>query len=438
MDSSDQRALPPSVQAALRKYFLITGGPEGEKWRTTEVSQTGPNEAPLGMGPVLDKAVIDRFLEVDTTPNKEWFDWMLFQAGGGRVAMKRGETLFSQTKIRFIEDRIRGYRNKKNGKVYPPVPEKEAAAQWARVEENFRHTLTVGDQDLVSSHDIFGFFRHWPGRNRIYERVALAVKEFLKLTKKTLQMNKFLRAEGNDDRLVSLKPKSYDSITDLEAASKRVVQFFASKAARSDIRVASGPNGEKTIYSDDYVTVRVPLTYAAAVKYGWPAWAWADKESFERGLEGGVSAWQDPWRKHTGNDKKLFVYIEFNVPMPAWVTFSHDKFSRHTLHNLALVIPHDELKNFNPDTIPMYDEENNENVTLGHIKQRIRDEARRGNYDPEEEEYPLKRGPSVFANEGEAEEVVRHLDAALDAIKSWAARFDPSSVVSDYLGTAND
>jgi hypothetical protein len=435
MESSDYRSLPSNVQGVLRKYFLITAGPNGEAWRNSNVGQPGADGKPLGAGPILDPQVIDRFLQIDTTPDKAWFEWMILQSGGGRTALKRSETLFNQTKIRFIDDRVRGYRNKKTGKVYPPVSQENAEEQWARAEQNFRETLTVGDQDLVYSHQVFGFYRAWPGKDRIYERVALAVQKFLKIAKKTVSMNKFMQAEGHDDRSVSLSPKDYDSLIDLESAIRKVEQFYASKKARSDIRMAGGPNGEKTVYSDDFVTVRVPLTYAAAVRYGWPAWAWADRDSFESGLSGNSQKWNDPWRKHASDN--LLVYIEFNVPMPAWVGFKGDSFSRYTLHNLALVIPFDKLKSFNPDLASLYDEENNANLTLSSIKQRIRDEAARQNYDPEEEEYPIKRGPSVFANVEQAEEVVRHLDAALDAVKAWAARFDPKQVVSDYLGTGD-
>lgn len=432
MESSDYRSLPSNVQAVLRKYFLITTSKDGEGWRVSNVGQPGAGGKPLGAGPILDPGVVDRFLQIDTTPDKAWFEWMILQSGGGRTALKRSETLFNQTKIRFIDDRVRGYRNKKTGKVYPPVSQQNAEQQWANAEQNFRETLTVGDQDLVFSHQVFGFYRQWPGKDRIYERVALAVQKFLKLTKKIVSMNKFMTAEGHEDRTVSMNPQDYDSLMDLETATRKVEQFYASKKARSDIRMAGGPNGEKTVYADDFLTVRVPLTYAASVRYGWPGWDWSNRDNFESGLSGNSQSWNDPWRRNTSDS--LLVFIEFNVPMPAWVTFKSDKLARHTLHNLTLVIPFSELKNFNPDSAKLHDEENNV-TSLAKIKQNIREEGARQNYDPDEEEYPLKRGPSVFANAEQAEEVVRHLDAALDAVKAWAARFDPKQVVSDYMGT---
>jgi hypothetical protein len=447
MDSFDFRSLPPAIQATLRKYFIITTKPvrlptgevvPQENWREVKINKTMDKKGrPLGVGPIIDPEVINRFLKVDTTPNKDWFDWMLLQAGGGDTDLKRSAKLIEKIKIRFLDERVHGYRTPE--REYAPVSEEKALAMWKNEERNFKESLMIGDQDLVNSHKIFGYWRHWPGKDRIYEKVALAVGNFLKLSRKIAQMNNFMRKHGNSEGTVSTRPKDYESVADLESATRRVERFYASRAARNDIRVAPGVNGEKTVYSDDYVTVIVPLTYAAAVRYGWPSWAWSDPQKFENGLEGNVHSFNDPWRRATGQEQNLFVFIQFNVPMPAWVTMSDTKFSRHTLHNLAMVVPHADLKNFNPDTIPLYDEENNKNTSLGIIKQRIRDEAKRPEqYNPqEEEEYPIYRGPRAYNNPDEAEEVVRHLDAAMDAVKHWASTFDPKSVVSDYMGSAS-
>jgi hypothetical protein len=55
----------------------------------------------------------------------------------------------------------------------------------------------VGDQDLASPpRSIFGYYRHWPGKSRIYERVATAVNAFQKLETKAKQMNKVVADNG--------------------------------------------------------------------------------------------------------------------------------------------------------------------------------------------------------------------------------------------------
>ncbi len=359
---------------------------------------------------------------------------MIYQAGGGKTAQKRSDHLMEQTRIRFLKERSDGYTDEK--RVYhQPVGKVRAEQLWEKAKSYFQEMCSVADQDFVGpqTHNVFGFYRKWPGRDRLYERVALAVGNFLKLGLKIKSMNTFL-SKNDQQNLVSFKPKDYESIESLTAAAQRVQQFYASKHARKDVRFAAGPNGERTIYDDDFMTVRVPLTYAAAVQYGWPKWSWADPEQFEAGLAGKNKGFSDPWQRETG--KSLFVYIQFHVPMPAWVVYKNSRMARYTLNNLALVVPHAKLKTFDVDTIALWDEENNNTITLDQLKQRIRAEAQRPEkYDPEEEEYPQKVGPRTFQSTEEAEEVVQHLEAALEATKRWAATFDPNQVVQDYLRT---
>lgn len=449
MDMTDYASLPRPIVDILRKYYLVTTtkvkNPDGtrtpvEGWRMTEVRANDPTTGkPLGMGPLVEPEVLNRFLQADTTPGKIWFEWMIFQAGGGKTAQKRSDHLMDQTHKRFLAERSGGYTDER--KVYHAgVGPERAAVLWEQAKNYFLEMCSVSDQDFVGpqTHNVFGFYRKWPGRDRIYERVALAVGNFLKMGPKIKAMNNVL-AKNDQQNLVSFKPKDYDSIESLTQVISRVQQFYASKQARKDIRFAPGPNGEKTIYDDDFMTVRVPLTYAAAVQYGWPNWAWADPEQFERGLAtASTNRFSDPWKKVTDVDNSLFVYIQFNVPMPAWVTYKNNRMSRYTLRNLALVIPHSSLKTFDVDTIPLWDEENNNTITLTKLKERIRAEAQRpADYNPDDEEYPQKVGPRTFQSTEEAEEVVQHLESALDATKRWAATFDPNQVVADYMGNSN-
>jgi hypothetical protein len=431
---SDFRSLPPEILDVLRKYRIIgpvkqPDGSSTEGWTQTVINSTegSPDKRPLGPGPLLDPTVIARFLDADKTPNKIWLDWMLFHSGGGKEGQKRSEHLLQKSKALFIEERVKGFTE--NGRTYPPRPRQEVERLWARNEAQFKADLAVGDQDLACPpRSIFGYYRHWPGRSRIYETVALAVKEFQKYETKAKQMNKFLAANGQEDRIVGFLPKNYASVEALQQATKQVIQFHASKAARDDIRI-------QTVYDDDYLNVIVPLTYAAAVKYGWDTWSWANKKSFEDSLRGSGPGWNHPWKNTTGRDGSVFVYIRFKVPMPAWVAYSNNEFNRHEFDDLALVIPAKDLANFNEDTVKLYDSENRANLTLGGLKKKIRDEAKRV-YDPEQEENPVYTGPPVFQNDQEAEEVVKHLEAALEAVKHWGSTFDPRQIVSDFMPNA--
>jgi hypothetical protein len=429
-DLSDFRSLPPEIQDVLRKYRIIgpVKQPDGtvtEGWTQTRVNSTdGSSDGrPLGVGPLLDPIVVARFLDADKTPQKIWLDWMLFHAGGGKEGQKRSEHLLQKSKALFIEERVKGFTE--GGRYYPPRPRQEVERLWAANEAKFKADLAVGDQDLAAPpRSIFGYYRHWPGRGRIYEKVALAVQNFQKLETKAKQMNKFLAAQGQEDRIVGFRPKDYASVDALEAATKQIQQFHASKAARDDIRI-------QTVYDDDYVTVIVPLTYAAAVKYGWDSWSWANRKSFEDALRGQAS-WNNAWVNTTKRDQSIFVYIHFKVPMPPWVAYSNNEFRRHELDSLALVLPANQLANFNEDTVKLYDTENRANLTLGGLKKQINDEVVR-KYDPDNEENPVHTGPSVFASQEEANEVIRHLDAALNALKEWGASFDPRQIVADFM-----
>jgi hypothetical protein len=428
---SDLGSLPPEIQAVLRKYRIIgpVKQPDGsvtEGWTQSRISATeGSSDGrPLGDGPLLDPSVISRFLSADKTPNKVWLDWMLFHAGGGKEGMKRSEHLLQKSKALFIEERVKGFTE--NGRTYPPRPRQEVERLWTANEAKFKADLAVGDQDLAQPpRSIFGYYRHWPGKGRIYEKVALAVQHFQKIETKAKQMNKFMAAQGQDDRMIGLTPKDYPSVESLEQATKQVLQFHDSKKARDDVRI-------QTVYDDDHLTVIVPLTYAAAVKYGWDSWSWANRKSFEDALRGSGSSWQNAWQNTTGRDQSVFVYIHFKVPMPPWVAYANNEFRRHELDSLALVIPADKLANFNEDSVKLYDTENRANLTLGGIKKQIRDEPKRV-YDPEQEENPVHTGPPVYGNDQEAEEVVRHLEAALDALKHWGASFNPNQIVSNFL-----
>lgn len=438
MDISDHRILQPVLQEILRKYHILgtrrEAGPSGEPvesegYRETHVNAVNERGEALGKGPVLDPIVISHFLEVDTTPNKDWFEWLILQAGGGEGALARSKKLVEKTMIRFVAERETGYYDRKRVH-HPPVSKAEALALWKKAEPNFIITLMTGDQDLVHLHQTFGFYRHWPGPGRLYEKIALGVKRFLKLLKKTIKMNQFMARSGQ--ATVGTTPDDYASYQELEATISRVERFYASKQAREDVRIAPGPKGEKTIYDDDYIVVRAPLTYAASVRYGRKDWPWSDPDTYERGLAGNAG-WNEPWKETSRN---VLVYLQFQSPMPSWIAFrpnSTPHYQRYTLHNLAMIIPHDQLKTFNPDTVTLHDEENNKNITFTQIKQRLRDEAANSaNYNPEDEEFPIKRGVAYTSPE-EAEEIIRHLDAALEAIRQWAAAFDPSSVVTDYM-----
>lgn len=422
----DVKQLPSKLTSLLRSYRILH--PKGGLTQVELRRAKSSKGEPIGRGPIMQEDVLQRIIDADKSTYKEWVPWMLHIAGGGDDAKRRSSEALNQIKERFIDERMRGYRDK-SGAYHDPVGEREAKAQWDAFHARCKEILDVGDQDMVEKLSVFGWFQNWPGRDRIYERLVNAVNKFFAVRKKIAAMNNYLEKDGQTAKTVSLAPSGYAGVDSLESALKRVERFYASRQARRDVRA-------DTIYDDENVEAIVPLTYAAAVKYGSDAWAFSNREKFEKGLEGTMSSWEDTWRGTTGREHKVFVFLRFKTPMPSWIsTAEGDKtnpFKRYYLTDLALELDPVQLKGFNPDTVKLYDEENKTNLTLNDIKNMVRDEAQR-EYDPEEEEMPIMRGPRVYQTQEEAEAVVKSLERALDAVKDWARTFRIQKVVSDYM-----
>jgi hypothetical protein len=202
-------------------------------------------------------------------------------------------------------------------------------------------------------------------------------------------------------------------------AISKIERFFNSRAAREDIRMES-------IYADATVEAFCPLTYSAAVHYGWDTWPFSDRSVFEQCLEG-TQSWNDPWRKTTGEGQKIPIFFKFKVPMPSWITYSEKSFERVTLNNICVLLPRPGAHG----PVEFMDEENRK-VTFEAICDKIRDEVTR-NCDPAEEEYPILRGPRVFETKEQAEAVVAAFEKAWEQAVKWAAKFSPKQIVVDYM-----
>lgn len=389
------------------------------------VELEGPKDKPLGNGPLLDKAVVDRLLKADTTPTRHWLNWIFFQAAGGEKGKEASSRAMEQIKKRFIEERVNGFQHPKSKEYYGPVPRADAEARWEKAKHNFSEIVDVADQDAVEKLGVFGYFRHWPGQQQLYARVEKAVQNFLKLFPKLQEMNKELQRDSRDPQ--PTEPDQITTIEQMEQVTKKVDRYFASKAARDDIRV-------DVIYDDDYVTALAPLTYAAAVKYGHDEWAWANRAKFDEVLDNERS-FGDNWKSATGQGK-FYVYLTFKVPVPSWISRKSGQFERRRLTNLALELDAGKLRSSNTDSLVVWDEENRNTMTVGQVKEMIQAEPARAP-DPQDEEIPIKRGPNVYKNAEEAEQVVFHLNKAVQAVAKWARSFDPKTIKSDALTLAD-
>lgn len=414
------------VRQILQKYRIID-----QNGNPTQCNLKSPPQQPLGPGPLLAPDALEQFINADKTPEHKWLDWIIYQAGGGEKGESMRDAALQQIKDRFMDERTNGFQHPETHEFVPAVSRKEAEKRWEASEPSFRNLLQVCNQDAVLKLNTFGFFRHWPGNDRKYEKVVKEVTRFQTLYPKLLQMNKEIVREGKEP--LDSEPNEIKGVGEMEKISDTVERYFASKQAREDIRLSGHPQRKDSmIYNDDYLYVVSPLTWAAAVRHGYDEWAWANREKFDTVLSSeGSNDYNNEWKSRTQRGN-VYVYIIFKVPVPVWLTRQQGTFKRMSLTNLALELNKDQLKGLkHPDNWTVWDEENRNTLKIADVKDMILAEPTR--VDPQDEEVPIPRGANVYKSQEEAQEVVAHLDAALQAIQEWAKTFNPKTIKSDAL-----
>lgn len=406
--------------AVLKKYRLMNA--DGTLRMADLKQPLNAGGAPPGPGPVMSPDAMNRLLRADTTPDKRWLDWIFFQAGGGQKAKEATADALRQIRDRFIDERTNGWTHPESGQYQPPVPREQAEARWTAAEGKFREVLAVCDQDAVKRLRTFGYFRDMPGNANIYQNVIEAVTKFLKLYSKLQKMNKEIQRDAGETLPDS--PESIPTWERMAEIAKKTERYFASKKARSDVRA-------ETIYDDDVITAIAPLTYAAAVRFGYDQWPWASRKGFEQVLSGDAGDWRfrDEWKQRTSQGH-VFVYLSFKTPVPSWTTRREGNWEIKSLLDMALEMDKQKAHS-DPDTWTVFDEENRNTLTIAQVKAMILAEPTR--VDPTDAESPITRGGNVYKTEQEAQRVVASLDRAVKAVKKWISGFDPKTVKSDVL-----
>jgi len=390
---------------------------------------TQPPNDPPGLGPIMSPDAFERLLAADTTPDKRWSEWVFTEAGGGADAKAQSVDALRQIRDRFIDERTNGYTRPQDRVFCPAVPREVAEERWAMNEARFRDFMSVCDQDQVKRLRVFGYFRDWPGNGEVYKKVALALTQFLKMSPKVRMMNKELERTSQPtlpETPEDFVGKTYVSMAEINA---KVEHYFAQKKARTDIQV-------KDIYDDDEIMAVAPLTYAAAVHYGYDLWPWANRANFEQVLStepGGGNRWggaRDEWKSRTENKKNVIVYIRFKSPVPAWMSGGGANMKLNSLSDLALDLTKDELKG-NPDEWVVFDQENRNTLTIAQVKTMIMKEPTR--VDPTDEDSPKTRGANVYKDVSEAQRVVDSLNRALVAIKKSLSDLSKIKVKSNVF-----
>lgn len=116
----------------------------------------------------------------------------------------------------------------------------------------------------------------------------------------------------------------------------------------------------------------------------------------------------------------------FNVPVGSWLRAG----KRYFLTNLTLKIPAagtQHPSSIAQNFVQVFDEENRQQMNLDDVRERIRDEASRAEEDPSETEHPIKQGAAAYTPE-EAEKIVAHFDAAVEAAVDYVQKMAPGEV----------
>jgi len=450
----------PQALAVLQRYKLAdaNGKPVqtnlhiDKNGRVPSKNRPDPNHKPLGWTPRLDPKVILKFVNADKSKNRIWLDWMLDQAAGGEKAKERSETHFENLKARKIDEwRRSGYVNVSTGQTaIPPMSPKEAEAFWKKKQPGFWEMFELGDEDVLANWSgCYGFKREWPGPQGNYEKIVNAATEFQAALPKISEYNK-LNAQEHQ---FSINPKDYDSYADLQKVLASVNHYFSAQEAYDDVDY-------DLIRDDEMITVLCPLTYRAAVEYGWDEWEWANRGKFEQDMRN-VGGNQNAWNKLTSS--VVPVVFMLKTPVPGWPTERDgDAPQRYvTLANMMTGIPTTQLKNFDPGTLKVLDEENDETRTWDSIIQMIlnaapqpekpkakvkapaapapdladedEEEAKEELGKPEDELSFVKQGGLPYKDAKEAEAVAGVLQSAMADVQRWAKTFKPERLHSDFL-----
>lgn len=407
----------PVEISVLREHRLLGANDE-----LVEVYLERPENKPLGRGPKMDPAAIAKLISVDSTPDQRWLNWIFFQAGGGQRAKDAAKRALEQTKERFIDERVTGFENPETKEKFKPVPKPEADARWAAVESRWQDILISADQDVVDHLGVFGYHRHWPGKDNIYARVTKAVSAMLQLQSKLEQMNEERMACGADP--LKALPGDLSAVDDMEKVISTVKHYYASKEARDDIEV-------EKIFEDDYVRLLCPLTYAASVRYGFDNWPFSNRDTFDEVL-GTEHSFRDAWKSTASRSVLVFWY--WKVPMPSWISRKNNEFHRYELVNLAMEIPRTAMTfDAGSSNIVFHDEENAANTTHDQVLKMIQVEPTRPP-DPQDEEMPVKRGPNAYHGLQDAAARSAAFARAFVAVMDWAEKFDAKRVKADVFG----
>lgn len=351
------------VKAILKKYHLLD---ENGELRNVTIGATA--DKPGVAGPIIDPAVLDRFLEVDRSKSKRVFDWMLYAAAGGEPHIRESERAIDLAKNWVIDNRMKG--KGRDEQPIKPMSRQEAEADWqANDYPRYYTSYFFADEDLAGDmqYPCFGWFRHWPGRNNIYPKVVDAVTKWLALANDKKFLQQWNKLNPKDPFQTTLwdgdKPRyqSADALADFVGTIK--AGLARRKAEQNIVTVGKNPEGgyrtgaDEVLYEDDTIKLIIPLTAAASLKKGFNDWCVSNKSRWEdyfRSRSQGALM----WASYTQRGPFAFMHLKKPTPNDAYL-------QSVAFHVQIMAQPNAQ------DRIEFWDRQNNRVIRKAEIIQRM-------------------------------------------------------------------
>lgn len=281
-----------SVAEVLRKYRLLDAAGD---LRVVSVAEKPTRSLKAETGPIVDPEVMDRLIALDPR-GKTTLDWVIFASGGGASALRESESALQEGKGWMFKNRMEGNILNGDGTVtkIKPATREECEQIWkSEFESLFRDAYFYGDQELAADdkYAVFGWYMHWPGRNKIYDEIEKAVTKWSAMCKDMAFVREWNKSYPKDAFKPSLMVNgapTYESVEALNAYLNEYLNNVRSKLAgrkaeKNVVTVGKNPEGgyikgpAETFYEDAHLKVVIPLTAGASLKNGFRNWCIANR-----------------------------------------------------------------------------------------------------------------------------------------------------------------
>lgn len=323
-----------------------------------------------------------------------------------------------------------------------------AEQKWKETEARRRRDYIFGDQDSLKW-EAFGFNRHWPGRNNIYETVYNVMREFLSnkervdnynsridtYNERIAEKNKTLPPEQQvperkgirlDTDIGKVQADADGNITykgnfpnthRMTEFNETVANLPLRERITRDVSYA-GPKGTRSktgrIYSDANVDVVAPLTVAAAIEAGNPSWEVSNPDQLKNIRTSGnysLGGWSNLATAEHGHAEWEHT--------PAISVFFHLK-NRKDPDKLWAMIFLDDLVELQPPYVATIwrtsGTSNGAKMTFTQMMKYLQKTAHR---DRQSKEAYLA--------------MVRSIGNGMKAVREWGKEFNPQEIIGDYV-----